>query len=103
MNAEGSISFVLKPRKMVEPEPCRVRTFDAAGVTVDVVKYPQGTVDVEVAGPHGRTWSFTALPAVSDPAGVEVAVTWDPATVALHMGGSKVQEQQVIAGASGRV
>jgi hypothetical protein len=86
---------VLKPRKMTDSTPCRFRAVESAGVNVDTVKYPDGTVDVEVEGPHGRTWSFKNLPSVSDPKGLPVDVTWDAATVALHVAGEKVQEQKI--------
>jgi hypothetical protein len=95
MNAEGRISFVLKPRKMVEPTPCRFRAVEGDGTTADTVKYPDGSVDVEINGPHGRPWSFKKLPSVSDPKGVEVVVTWDATAVTLHMGGAKIQQQAV--------
>ncbi len=95
MNSKGRVSFILKPRKMVEPTPCRFRAAEAAGATVDTVKYPDGTVDVEIDGPHGRSWSFKTLPSVSDPKGLEVVVTWDAAAVTLHIAGAKIQQQNV--------
>ena len=80
---------------MIEPTPCRFRAVAAADAIVDTVKHPDGTVDLEIDGPHGRAWSFKSLSAVSNPKGLEVLVTWDVATVTLHIDGAKVQQQRV--------
>jgi hypothetical protein len=98
LTTEGAIQFWAVPDRtdaFTDPLPYHFPSLSSGNIAVTVVKNPDLTLLVDIAGPHWRSYSFNSAIPQCDARGLHVTITWDTKTVRLYLNGREAQSIEV--------